>query len=304
MLPSVLVLILSYNGKNLLIDSVQSYLDCEYPNFAVAVIDNGSTDGTGDFIRSQYPDVIFMRSEKNLGYSGGMNLGLVYAFEQNNYDYVLITNNDVIADKQIITALVETATANPGTAFTTGKVYYYERPNVFQTVGKSSHPTLVRGEHLGRGEKDLGQFDMDTELAFCDDIFWLVSREVYLTTGGYDTDFFLQAEDFDWQLRAKKAGFKIMYSHKAKLWHKESMTIGKSSPLKAYYDARNPMIAIMKNCNSTQINRYVIDKSYKLIFKSIPKTFIKGHISKAFASMFGLLSAYKYYIISRINKII
>ena len=176
--PSVLVLILSYNGKNFLIDAVQSYLDCEYPNFKVAVIDNGSTDGTEDFIRNNYPNVVFMRSEKNLGYSGGMNLGLVYAFEQNNYDYVLITNNDVIADKQIITALVETATANPGTAFTTGKVYYYERPNIFQTVGKSSHPTLVRGEHIGRGENDLGQFDMDTELAFCDDIFWLVSRDV------------------------------------------------------------------------------------------------------------------------------
>ena len=155
--PSVLVLILSYNGKELLIDAVQSYLDGEYPNFKAAVIDNGSTDGTEDFIRNNYPNVVFMRSEKNLGYSGGMNIGLAYAFEQNNYDYVLITNNDVIADKQIIAALVETAEANPGTAFTTGKVYYYERQNVFQTVGKSSHPTLVRGEHLGRGEKDLGQ---------------------------------------------------------------------------------------------------------------------------------------------------
>ena len=105
--PSVLVLILSYNGKELLIDAVQSYLDCEYPNFKVAVIDNGSTDGTEDFIRNNYPNVVFMRSEKNLGYSGGMNIGLAYAFEQNNYDYVLITNNDVIADKQIITALVK-----------------------------------------------------------------------------------------------------------------------------------------------------------------------------------------------------
>jgi GT2 family glycosyltransferase len=288
--PSVLVLILSYNGKELLIDAVQSYLDCEYPNFKVAVIDNGSTDGTEDFIRNNYPNVVFMRSEKNLGYSGGMNIGLAYAFEQNNYDYVLITNNDVIADKQIIAALVETATANPGTAFTTGKVYYYERPNVFQTVGKSSHPTLVRGEHLGRGEKDLGQYDMDTELAFCDDIFWLVSREVYLTTGGYDTDFFLQAEDFDWQLRAKKYGFKIMYSHKAKLWHKESMTIGKSSPLKAYYDARNPMIAIMKNCEPNVVKIFCRNRIFNVMLPSIARHVIKGHIALSYSMTKGLLS--------------
>jgi len=289
--PSVLVLILNYNGKDLLADSVPSYLNCEYANFSVAVIDNGSTDGTAEYLQNEFPNVILIRTEKNLGYSGGMNLGLSYAFEQNDYDFVLISNNDVVVDKQIISALVETATAHEGVAFTTGKVYYSDSPLTFQTLGKSSDPILIRGGHIGRGEVDKGQYDRDCELDFCDDIFWLVSKEVYLKTGGYDPEFFLEAEDFDWQLRAKKVGFKIMFAHKAKLWHKESMTLGKDSPRKAYYDARNPMIAVMKNCEPDIVKKYLRTRIYKIYLPAIIKTALKGKIQKAIYMFAGVCSA-------------
>ncbi len=289
--PSVLVLILSYNGKNLLADSVPSYLNCEYSNFSVAVIDNGSTDGTAEYLQNEFPNVILIRTEKNLGYSGGMNLGLSYAFEQNDYDFALISNNDVVVDKQIISALVETATAQEGVAFTTGKVYYSDSPLTFQTVGKKSDPVLISGGHIGRRELDKGQYDRDCELDFCDDIFWLVSKEVYLKTGGYDPEFFLESEDFDWQLRAKKAGFKIMFAHKAKLWHKESMTLGKDSPQKAYYDARNPMIAVMKNCEPDIVKKYLRTRIYKIYLPAILKTALKGKIQKALYMFSGICSA-------------
>lgn len=292
--PSVLVLILSYNGKELLEDSVRSYLACDYPNFQVAVIDNGSSDGTSSYLKESFPEAILIRTERNLGYSGGMNLGLAYAFDKHDYDYVLISNNDVKADPCAISALVEVAGKDEKIAFVTGKVYYYDAPDTFQTVGKKSHPVLINGGHIGRGEKDTGQYDEDRELAFCDDIYCLVSKEVYATTGGYDPELFLQCEEFEWQLRAKKAGYQIWFAHQAKLWHKESMTIGKRSPLKAYYDARNPLVVIMKNCEPEVVRKYLRTRIWKIIIPGILKRTAKGHVKIATAMARGLASAHKW----------
>jgi len=243
--PLVYVLVLSYDGKHLLTDSLSTYLANDYPNFEVVVIDNGSSDGTEEFVRTSFPQVRIVRTEKNLGYSGGFNLGLRFAFEENDAKYVLITNNDVKVDEKVISELVKIAEADDKNGFVTGKVYYYEKPSVLQTVGKKEDPVRWNGGQIGRREVDEGQYDEICERYFADDIYTLVSKKLYKETGGYDTTFFLEAEEYDWQARAKKAGYKIMYTPHAKIWHKESMTIGKTSPLKAYYDARNPMLVIL-----------------------------------------------------------
>ena len=245
--PRVIVLILSFNGKLLLDDSIATYLANDYPKFSVVVIDNGSTDGSREYIEQNYPKVKVLRTEVNLKYSGGFNFGMQYAFNEKNADYVLVTNNDVKADSRVISELVKTAETDPMIGFVTGKVYYFDRPDMLQTVGKHEDPIRWNGEHIGNREKDSGQYDRVAERVFADDIFTLVRRSVYEKLGGYDTTFAFQAEEYDWQARAKKLGFKIYYTPFAKIWHKESMTIGKNSAFKAYYDARNPMLVILKH---------------------------------------------------------
>ena len=84
----------------------------------------------------------------------------------------------------------------------------------------------------------------------------LVKRDVYEQVGGYDLTFFIQGEEWDWQARGKNVGFKIYYTPHAKIWHKESMTIGKRSAFKAYYDARNPMLVILKHQSPEYFRRY------------------------------------------------
>jgi GT2 family glycosyltransferase len=274
--PQVIVLVLTYNNKHLLDDSVSSYLKNDYPNFKVVVIDNGSDDGTKEYVEKNFSRAEVIRIEKNRGYSGGFNFGLDYAFKQKGADYVLITNNDVKADKKVISELVKVAETDKKIGFTIGKVYYYDKPDVFQTVGKGEDPVRWKGEHIGSREIDEGQYDKVEERAFCDDIFWLVRRDLYEKTGGYDTTFFLQSEDYDWQARAKKAGYKIMYTPHAKIWHKDSMTIGKTSPLKAYYDARNPMLVILKHKSPGYFRKYFWLHFRKDVLKSSIKIIIKG----------------------------
>ena len=293
MILKVLVLILSYNGKHLLKESISTYLLNYYENLGVVVIDNGSTDGTKEYVETNYPQVKVLRTEVNLKYSGGFNLGLKYAFNEQKADYVLITNNDVVADKNLISSLVETAEMYKDAGFVIGKVYYYEKPDTFQTVGKKYDPILWNGGHIGHNEQDIGQYEEVEERAWCDDIYWLVRRELYEKTGGYDTEFAFQGEDFDWQVRAKQIGYKIMYTPHAKLWHKESMTIGKTSPFKSYYDARNPLIVHMKYRTAAEFRQFFTPR-FKSILKGSFKQLIRFKFRHAWANISGLASAIKW----------
>ena len=291
MYPKVIVLILSYNGKQLLEDSISSYLLNDYNNFEVVVIDNASTDGTLEWVRKHYPSVYVHRTEKDLKYSGGFNFGMEYAFGEKKADYVLITNNDVKADCKMISELVKVTRTSDDIGFTMGKVYYNDAPNTIQTVGKKYDPVLWNAGHIGNREIDTGQYDKIEERAWCDDIYWLVRREVWEKTGGYDTEFAYQGEDFDWQVRAKKLGYKIMYTPHAKLWHKESMTLGRTSPQKAYYDARNPLIVHMKYRNREEYLKIIRMRTLDYV-KIMPKYIIKmklWHIVKIWQGFFSAL---------------
>jgi GT2 family glycosyltransferase len=291
--PHVIVLILSYNGKPLLDDSISSYFANDYPSFDVVVIDNGSTDGTKEWVKKNYPKVFVLRTEKNLGYSGGFNFGLEYAFKRKKADCVLITNNDVKADKFVIAELVRIAETDPLIGFAIGKVYFYDDPDVLQTVGKKYDPVLWNGGHIGNREKDIGQYEHIEERAWCDDIYWLVKREVYEKTGGYDTEFAFQGEDFDWQVRAKKLGYKIMYTPHAKIWHKESVTIGKASPFKAYYDARNPLIVHMKYRTAVEFRKFIHIR-LKVLLLSSCQQLVRMKFRHVWANISGIASALRW----------
>lgn len=287
----VIILILSYNGKHLLEDSITSYLANDYPNFEVVVIDNGSTDGTKEWVEKNYPGVFVLRTEKNLGYSGGFNFGLDYAFNKKNADYVLITNNDVKADTKVITELVKVGETDPMIGFVTGKVYYFDKPDTLQTVGFETDPLIWVKGHKGQMQKDLGQFDKIEELELSDDIFILVNKNVYTAVGGYNTEFKFQGEQMDWQVRAKKKGYKIYYAPEAKIWHKESMTIGKSSPFKTYYDVRNTLVAVLMHRDIEFIKRYHKWYIKNTLFKPILKNTVKFKFSYTIAIIKGYLSA-------------
>lgn len=291
--PFVVVLILSYNGKHLLDDSISSYLSNDYENFEVVVIDNGSKDGTKDFVEKEHRPAKLIRLEENRGYSGGFNFGLEHAFNTLKADYVLVSNNDVEADSKVLSSLVKVAQTDLKIGFVTGKVYYYDQPHILQSVGKKEHPILWNGGHIGGQEVDVGQYEGINELPFADDIYTLVSREMFLEVGGYDSSFFLQGEEYDWQARAKLKGYKIFYTSKAKIWHKESMTIGKDSPIKSYYNFRNSFIVQMKYRKYSDFIQYFYYKRRHLVIV-VFRNLIKLNIVYCYKSVMGFVSALKW----------
>ena len=289
--PFVKILILTFNGIQLLDEAIQSYIDNDYLNKKIIVIDNGSADGTQEYVKKRYPAVDLLRIDENKGYSGGLNVGLKYAFDKNNpADYVLITNNDVKADVNLISSLVEVAIKRNNVGFVIGKVYFYDYPELLQSVGKYHSDVFWSNGHIGNMETDKGQYDKVEERDWCDDIYWLVSSRLYYETGGYDTEFKFQAEDFDWQVRAKKKKFKIYYTPKAKLWHKDSITIGKFSAFKSYYDFRNPLIVHMKYREWNDY-KFFLFRKIKMLIKITFLNLFKFRIYFILMSWCGFISA-------------
>jgi len=297
--PKVIVLTLNYNGKPLLDDCITSFLANDYPNFEMVMIDNGSKDSSEEYVKINYPKVTCIQTGKNLGYSGGFNVGLKYAFEEMRADFALITNNDVKVDSKVINALVEAALQDPLRGFITGKVYYFDKPDTLQSVGKYEHPLRWNGDHIGAKEIDKGQYNEPSERFFIDDIFTLVRREVYEKLGGYDNTYFLQCEEYDWQARAKKAGYKFYYTPLAKIWHKESMTLGKWTPRKAYFDARNPLIVIMRYKEVPFFKHYFWWHTGRFIFLGSLQNARHLRFKISFKLWQGLFSAIRWGIINK-----
>lgn len=252
----VFVVTLNWNGKKWLEDCLTSVLALDYPDFQVVMVDNGSTDDSVAFVRENFPAVRIVETGSNLGYARGFNAGLEYAAAR-GADYFLIMNNDTVIDRNALSALVETAQTHEKAGFVTGKIYFYDQPDTFQTVGKKEDPITWNGGHIGWGEKDVGQYETIKERVFLDDVMTLVDRRLYDEVGGYDPQFFLQAEEFDWQARAKARGWKFYYTPHAKLWHRVSMSMGGAgSPIGRYFDTRSRMVVMARYMSRRRFLRY------------------------------------------------
>lgn len=267
--PRVLVVTLNWNGRAWLGECLSSVLAMDYPRFEVALVDNGSTDDSVAFVRETFPAVHVVENPTNLGYARGFNRGLELGADR-GFDFFLLMNNDTEIDRNALTALVECALSRPRAGFVTGKVYFHDRPGVLQTVGKLEHPVMWNGGHIGAGEADTGQYDSVAERPFIDDIFTLVVAELYRETGGYDPQFFLQGEEFDWQARAKALGWRFYYTPEAKLSHYGSLSMGGlGSPVSEYFFVRNHLVVLARNAGARRWlrawGRFGVDRTRSLV---------------------------------------
>ena len=264
MVPKIFVITLNWNGKPWLEDCLASVLGMDFPNYEVVMVDNGSTDGSVAFVRQRFPFVQIVENGSNLGYAQGFNAGLEYAAARGAENF-LIMNNDTVIERSALAALVETAQSFPKAGFVTGKIYFYDQPNTLQTVGKKEDLIVWNGDHIGWLEKDVGQYETVEERVFLDDVMTLVDRRLYDEVGGYDPQFFLQAEEFDWQARAKQTGWKFYYTPKAKLWHRVSMSMGGAgSPIGRYFDTRSRMVVMARYMSLPRFLRYYFYTLFKV----------------------------------------
>lgn len=257
-MEKVSLIILNYNGNTDTLECLRSLENLSLPSnikLEIIVVDNASSQNPNKIIRSQFRNVVVIENKINLGFSGGNNVGISYALD-NGADYILIINNDTIVDKYFLDELLKVIKNREDVGIVVPKIYFapgfefhknkYKRDDlgkVFWYAGGIMDFKNVIGSHRGVDEVDDGQYDKTQESDFASGCCMMIKREVFEKIGLLDDKYFLYYEDNDFSIRAKKEGFKIVYSPKAVIWHKNAGSAGGSgSSLQDYYITRNRML--------------------------------------------------------------
>ncbi len=228
-------------------------LDTNGLDATCVVVDNGSTDDTVEKLSNyKLPNMSyrFIKTGENLGYVGN-NVGIRDAYNQ-GADYLILLNNDVILPKDLITKLVETAEKDKKIGLLAPKMYFakgyefhkdrYKKEDLGKVIwyaGGFIDWDNVYSNHRGVDEVDRGQYDKEIEVDAANGACLLIRNEVIAGIGYLRDKYFMYWEDADYCLRAKKAGWKIVYTPETCLWHKVSASSGIGSNLNDYFLTRN-----------------------------------------------------------------
>lgn len=254
---TVFVSIIDFNGKENTIQCLESLSKVRKNNINLkVVIINNYPQDKFSLPEMKDLDIKIIETGKNLGFSGGHNIGIKYALE-NGADCVLILNNDTIVDGNLVVELVKSSSTAgiiaPKIYFAKGYEFHKDRYSkndlgkVIWYAGGQMDWENVLAKHRGVDEVDRGQFDTVQDTNFASGCCMLVKREVFEKVGLFDNKYFLYFEDNDLCQRAKHSKFRILYNPKAILWHKNAGSAGGSgSKLQDYYITRNRLLFGMK----------------------------------------------------------
>ena len=236
------IITVNYNGiKDTfeLIDSITFTDDME-----VIVVDNASRKDEASLIKERYPQVKVIRSDRNLGFAGGNNLGIKAAKGK----YLFLINNDTIFKDFNIQPLIERLDSDAKTGIICPKIRFAWDNNPIQFAGYTPLSQItVRNRAIGSGEEDHGQFDTAHPTPYAHGAAMLIKREAIEKVGMMPECYFLYYEEIDWSMMFSRTGYKIWYNPACTVYHKESQSTGQSSPLRTYYITRNRLLLVKRN---------------------------------------------------------
>jgi len=243
--PGVTIIVLNWNGLADTLKCLESLACVDVSglsSYEILVVDNGSTDGSVEAIGEHFSNVVLVENERNLGYTGGNNIGLRYALGQ-GADYMLLLNNDTEVAPDLVRRLVEAAEADPLIGMAGPTIYYHDRPEVIWSAGGAINWQRGSTRMVGLDERDEGQFGAKPrKVDFVTGCAMLVRRATIEQVGMLDERFFAYYEETEWCVRATRGGYRVVHVPLAQMWHKISPSAQADSPLVHYYMTRNRLL--------------------------------------------------------------
>jgi GT2 family glycosyltransferase len=216
-----------------------------YPNIEIIVVDNGSKINDVPELKINYPNVKFIRSEINLGFAGGNNIGVKEA----TGDYLFFVNNDTEFTPGLVQTLANVLDDYPEVGMVSPKIMYFDDQDMIQYAGFTPMNYYTAGNScIGQFETDLGQYNnICGPTGYAHGAAMMVKKEAIDKGGLMAENFFLYYEEMDWCDHIRKAGYQVWVDTRAVIYHKESVSVGKISGLKEYFMNRNRILFIRRN---------------------------------------------------------
>ena len=295
------VVILNWNGKKLLkqfLPSVISHTvsdDC-----SVIIADNGSTDDSVDFMKTEYPEVPLIVLDRNYGFAEGYNKAL----ERVDSEYVVLLNSDVETTNGWVTDLISFMDTNPDVAAVQPKILSYNDRDKFEYAGaaggfidKYGYP-FCRGRILNTVETDEGQYDKEIDVFWATGACMCVRLRDYQEAGGLDGRFFAHMEEIDLCWRFNARGRRVMCIPSSIVYHVGGASLSKDNPKKMYLNFRNNLLMLYKNVTQDKLNRTFFFR-YIFDFMAFIHLLVKGQfksakaVIKAYIDYFEMRKSYK-----------
>jgi GT2 family glycosyltransferase len=216
----------------------------------VILVDNGSREDHGATFKATFRDLIYIRSETNLGFAGGNNLGIKVA----KGDFLLLLNNDTEITPTLVNELSTELENNTDIGLISPMLLFFDSPGVIQYAGFTPMNYITgRNSEIGSMDINRGQYnDTSVETGFCHGAAMMCRRKDLETVGMMEEQYFLYYEELDWCEKFKRAGKKMWFTGRTQVYHKESMSVGKESAIKTYFMIRNRMLFIRRNAGFFQ----------------------------------------------------
>ena len=239
------IITINYNGLKDTCELIES-LPLGNHSMEVIVVDNASKEDEASIIEKRYPNIKVIRSNKNLGFAGGNNLGIKAARGK----YLFFINNDTLLSHQpsAIDHLIHRLESDEKIGMVCPKIRFAWGNNPLQFAGYTPLSRFtMRNRSIGFGETDKGQYDTPHSTPYAHGAAMMVKREALEKVGIMPECYFLYYEELDWSMMFTRAGYSIWYEPACTIYHKESQATGQNSPLKVYYLTRNRLLFVKRN---------------------------------------------------------
>lgn len=247
----VSIITINYNGLQDTCDMINSFRKHETYPYEIVVVDNASVVNEAEKIHDYFPEVIVVRSEKNLGFSGGNNLGYSYA----KGDYIFYLNNDMVIFNPVLEQLVARL-RQPEIGGVSPMMRYFYSPHILLYYGYQ-RMTAVTLRHTTPSYDALKEttYQQPGPTEVMHGGAMMVRRDVIEKVGQMTEVYFLFYEEFDWSYRITDAGYHLWYEPSATVYHKEGMSIGKHSQTREFYLSRGRLLFTRRN--NKGLNKYL-----------------------------------------------
>ena len=308
--PLVTIILINWNGWQDTIECLESLFQISYPNIKIIVVDNNSTNDSVDKLyeyaeglteiysevnpkiinsrktkkvsileinednldiyKSSNEDLILLKNNDNYGFAKGNNVGIKFALNQLETDYILLLNNDTVVESDFLEHLVLLAENNEKIGFVGPKTYFYKDfpKKIIQIAGGGTIDLkIARTYQIGYGEKEENQFPEPFQLGYVSGSCILVKKEILQEIGLIDEHFFMYWEDTDWSYQGNLKGYLSYYQPKSIIWHKHGAS---SNPcFELYYLSRNRIYFIRKNTNIKEYIIFLLNFFLRVFFQNI-----------------------------------